>query len=120
MLVFRENLVKVVQAAHERMPWDIIILEGVRTIERQKELVAQGASQTMNSRHIPKADGLSRAVDIAPCPEGQPSWAWPLYHILADHMKEAAQELGQVIEWGGDWQNFKDGPHWQLPYKLYP
>lgn len=113
------DLVKVVTLASERMPWDIMIIEGVRTVERQKQLVAQGASRTMSSRHIPGIDGLAKAFDCAPAPDGQPSWAWPLYHVLAGHMKAAAEDLRQVIEWGGDWVSFKDGPHWQLPYGVY-
>lgn len=113
------DLVKVVKRAEIMMPWDILIIEGVRTVERQKELVKQGASRTMNSRHIPGIDGLAKAFDCAPAPDGQPSWAWPLYHILAGHMKAAATEMMQVIEWGGDWSSFKDGPHWQLPYGTY-
>ena len=32
----------------------------------------------------------------------------------------AAQSVGVPIEWGGDWTTFKDGPHFQLPWKTYP
>jgi peptidoglycan L-alanyl-D-glutamate endopeptidase CwlK len=35
-------------------------------------------------------------------------------------VKRAAQEVGVPVEWGGDWKSFKDGPHWQLPFKEYP
>lgn len=109
------HLVKVVNLAITRAPWDVAVIEGVRSIERQKQLVAQGASQTMDSRHIP-----GMAVDLAPAPDGQISWAWPLYYILAPLMKGAAKELNVPVEWGGDWITFKDGPHWQLPHKQYP
>ena len=112
-------MVKVVKHAEGLVPWDIMIIEGVRTVERQKQLVKQGASRTMNSRHIPGADGLAKAFDCAPAPEGQPSWAWPLYYVLAEVMKTSAAEMRQVIEWGGDWTSFKDGPHWQLPFGVY-
>ncbi len=99
---------------------DFTVLEVTRTLARQKELVAKGASKTMQSRHLPGADGKSRAVDIAPMDGGQVSWAWPLYFKLAPVVKQAAAELGIPIEWGGDWRSFKDGPHWQLPWKDYP
>jgi peptidoglycan L-alanyl-D-glutamate endopeptidase CwlK len=34
---------------------------------------------------------------------------------------EGAAVLEKVpIEWGGDWKSFKDGPHWQLPFRSYP
>lgn len=114
------KLVEIVNAASANLPWDVLIVEGVRSLDRQKQLVAQGASTTMRSRHIPSADGLSHAVDIAPAPDGQPSWAWPLYYTIADAMKAAAQQLGTPLEWGGDWHTFKDGPHWQLPWADFP
>jgi len=47
---------------------DCTVLEGVRTKERQEELVRTGMSQTMNSRHLEQNDGYSYAVDVAPYP----------------------------------------------------
>lgn len=115
-----DHLVKVLQIAADKAPWPLLVIEGVRTVERQKQLLAQGASKTMNSRHIPGADGLAKAIDVAPAPDGVASWAWPLYYKLAPLIKEAADEIGVEIEWGGDWASFKDGPHWQLPHSSYP
>jgi len=87
----------------------------MRTLARQKKLVASGASKTMNSRHL-----TGHAVDIAPLVGGKVSWEWPLYHRLAPIVKQAALDEGVRIEWGGDWRSFKDGPHWQLPWRDYP
>ncbi len=114
------DLQKVIKRAAALSSVDFTILEVVRTLARQKELFAKGASSTMKSRHLPGADGKSHAVDIAPLDGGQVSWAWPLYFKLAPIIKQAAQEVGVPIEWGGDWRTFKDGPHWQLPWKQYP
>jgi peptidoglycan LD-endopeptidase CwlK len=114
------DLRKVIERAAALSSLDFMILEVVRTIARQKELVAKGASKTMKSRHIPGADGFSHAVDIAPMDGGQVSWAWPLYNKLAPVIKQAAEDVGVPIEWGGDWRSFKDGPHWQLPWVNYP
>lgn len=94
---------------------DFMVLEGKRTLARQKELVAIGASHTMNSRHL-----TGHAVDLAPYIQGGISWHWPHYHHLAGWVKKAAEDMGVPIEWGGDWATFKDGPHWQLPWKEYP
>lgn len=94
---------------------DFAVTEGLRTRERQAELVRAGASQTMNSRHL-----TGHAVDLAAWVEGEVRWDWPLYHQLAAAMKQAADELGVVVEWGGDWTTFKDGPHFQLDWKHYP
>lgn len=114
------DLVKVIKRAAALSPIDFTVLEVLRTPARQRELVAKGASKTMKSRHLPGADGKSRAVDIAPMDGGQISWAWPMYHRLAPIIEQAAKEVGVPIEWGGRWRTFKDGPHWQLPWKDYP
>jgi peptidoglycan L-alanyl-D-glutamate endopeptidase CwlK len=52
--------------------------------------------------------------------DGEVRWDWPLYYKIADAMKKAAHELDVPLEWGGDWKSFKDGPHFQLPWKDYP
>ena len=109
------DLVKVVMRAIELTPVDFTVLEGLRTPERQKTLVAAGASQTLKSRHL---DG--HAVDLGAWVDEQVDWSWPLYHKIADAMKTAAADLKIPIEWGGDWSQFRDGPHWQLPWKEYP
>lgn len=114
------DLVRVIKRAALISHIDFTVLEVLRTVGRQKELVAKGASKTMKSRHLPGADGKSRAVDIAPMDGGQISWAWPMYHALAPIIKQAARDEGVPIEWGGDWRTFKDGPHWQLPWSKYP
>jgi len=102
------DLVSVVKLAIERSDVDFMVTEGLRTKERQKELVAAGASKTMNSRHI-----TGHAVDLAAYVNGI-RWDWPLYEKIAKAMKQAAYELNIKIEWGGDWKSFKDGPHFQL------
>lgn len=114
------DLVKVVERAIVVSSIDFTVLEGARTKERQAELLTAGATTTMNSRHIPGADGFARAVDLGALVGGKVRWDWPLYFKIADAMKLAAKELGIPLEWGGDWKKFKDGPHFQLPHKEYP
>jgi len=109
------DLVKVVKHAIEISLVDFTVLEGLRTIERQKAMFDAGASQTMNSRHL---DG--HAVDLGAWVDGQVDWSWPLYSKIATAMKTAAQELNIPIECGVDWKKFPDGPHFQLPWKDYP
>lgn len=108
------DLVKVVQHAIEISDVDFTVLEGLRSIERQRELVKAGASQTVKSRHL-----TGHAVDLAAWVDNQVDWSWPLYPKIADAMKKAAADLKIPIEWGGDWKQFKDGPHFQLPWKDY-
>lgn len=109
------DLVKIVKKAAEISDVDFMVTEGLRTVERQKQLVKAGASKTMKSRHL-----NGHAVDLAVLLNGKLSWDWPLYHKLAKIVKQAAAELSIPVEWGGDWRSFKDGPHWQLPWKQYP
>lgn len=109
------DLVRVVKRAISISPLDFTVIEGRRTIARQKELVVKGASRTMKSRHI---HGF--AVDIVPYVGGQVRWDWPLFDRIETVMKAAAKLENVKIEWGGDWVSFKDGPHWQLPSISYP
>lgn len=116
------DLVRVVHAAALITSVNFIVTEGVRTAARQRELVAKGAAQTMRSRHIPGSNqsNLACAIDLAAVVGTQVRWDWPLYDRLGIVMKMAANSVGVPIEWGGDWTTFKDGPHFQLPWKIYP
>lgn len=110
------RLVEIVKLAIQRTAVDFTVVEGVRTPERQRELVAQGASQTQNSLHLRQQDGYGHAVDLAPLVGGAIPWSdWEQFRRLADVVKACATELGTPVEWGGDWKSLKDGPHFQLP-----
>lgn len=105
-------MVAVVKLAISKSTQDFTVLEGIRNINRQRELVKTGKSTTMNSRHL-----TGHAVDLAPWPI---SWEWEGFYPIADAMKAAAEELDVNLEWGGDWKSFPDGPHFQLSRKTYP
>ena len=106
------DLVAVVKLAITLTEQDFSVGEGLRSVERQKTLVAAGKSTTMNSRHI-----TGHAVDLFPYPV---SWDWKYFYPIADAMKQAAKQLDVDLEWGGDWKSFPDGPHFQLSRKAYP
>jgi len=106
------DLVSVVERAIEITEQDYSVLEGLRSLEQQRINVEKGVSKTMNSRHL-----TGHAVDLVPYPV---SWDWEYFYPIADAMKQAAEELGVNIEWGGDWESFPDGPHFQLPWSEYP
>jgi peptidoglycan L-alanyl-D-glutamate endopeptidase CwlK len=110
------DLRKVMDRALQTSPLDFIVIEGLRTKDRQAKLVASGASKTMNSRHL-----TGHAVDLLPIGyDGKAAFDWPLYHKLAPAVKQAAKDLGVALVWGGDWKSFKDGPHFELDRKVYP
>lgn len=109
------DLVRVVERALTYSPHDFTITEGLRTVARQRELKAAGASQTMNSRHI-----TGHAIDFAVLVGGKVRWDWPLYGQVAEAFKRAAKELNVPIIWGGDWKSLRDGPHVELDRRKYP
>lgn len=109
------DLVEIAGLAAKNSKFDLWVVEGLRTPERQAKLVKTGKSQTNNSRHL-----TGHAIDLAPYVAGKLLWDWSYYNELAPIVKAAADELGTPIEWGGDWKSFPDGPHWQLPWANYP
>lgn len=105
------SLVEVIKLAKSRH--DFVVTEGLRTIERQKQLVAEGKSQTMNSNHL-----TGNAVDIY-CGSWEPKDFLP---ALVEIYK-AAQELGVKLRFGCNWSSnpedktatkFKDWPHVEM------
>ena len=117
------DLVRVVKRAITMTVVDFTVLEGVRSIERQRELFQVEATRTMDSRHL-----TGHAVDIGAWVFGEVSWHWPLYYKINKAMKLAMLEESVLLRWGGDWDNdgdyedetWRDGPHYELPRHLYP
>ena len=92
------DLIKVVKYAIGVTKVDFGVIEGIRTLEKQKELVAAGASKTMNSKHL---KGL--AVDLMAYIGGRGCWELKVYDDIADAMKQGAIEYGVPIVWGASW-----------------
>lgn len=97
------KLVQVVLLAATICPVDIAVIEGLRTIERQRDLVAQGKSKTMNSRHI-----IGQAVDLW---DGK-SWERSAFKPIIEAMEEAGRRLNVRLTGGYTWG--WDYPHWQI------
>ena len=107
------DMVAVVSKAIEITEVDFTVIEGIRNINRQRELVKAGKSTTLNSRHL-----TGHAVDMVPYPV---DWEdIDRFELMAEAMKEAAEELDIPIVWGGDWKSFYDAPHFELDRKKYP
>lgn len=127
------DLVGLILEASARCEIPFTVIEGLRTAERQRQLVASGASRTQNSRHL-----TGHAVDLWPLDAATnrplPSDAafkagsaqaraasnrlWADLRSIAAVVKQVAKERGVMIEWGGDWG--WDAPHFQLNRKQYP
>ena len=115
------DLIRVVRGAILHSKIDFVVVEGMRTLDRQKDLFAAGKSRTMRSRHL-----TGHAVDLAPMidvdGDGDLELSWDRNHFfpIVDAMRASAAAAGVLIEWGGDWKDFCDMPHWQLPWSKYP
>ena len=112
------DLIKVVEAVAQQ--FNIVVLEGVRTKERQQELFDTGKSKTLKSKHLIQTDGNGHAVDIAPDPI---DWSdREQFVALSFYAKGVASEMGIKLRIGTDWDgdlnikehSFFDGPHWEL------
>ena len=78
--------------------FDITVIEGLRSQERQNELVAQGKSKTKYGKHVE-----GKAVDIAPYPID-----WECrddFHYLGGFVRGIATSMGVKVRWGGDWDS---------------
>ena len=91
--------VKLVNVLNELIKiMDVTIIEGLRTQERQDELVAKGASKTKYSKHI-----QGKAVDLAPYPI---DWEdRERFHYMGGMVRGIGQQLNVNIRWGGDWDS---------------
>lgn len=108
------ELISVANRALSYQVIDMIVLPdgGVRTVKRQQELVAKGASKTLKSKHLIQKDGYGHALDLAPFPID-----WDdieRFRLVSVQMFKAAKELNVGIEWGGAWKSFPDFPHYQI------
>lgn len=114
------DLIKVIMAALVTSPYDFGIIEGKRSIERQRELFALGKSRTLNSRHL-----VGKAVDFDVFVDGAVTWDEKYYEAVSVAFKECAKELGIPVVWGGDFPKlyggtFVDSDHLELERHAYP
>lgn len=94
---------------------DISLIEGKRSLDRQKELKKTGATKTLESKHL-----KGEAIDLAPYPIDWENRERFIY--VAGIVKGIAFNLGIPIVWGGDWNNnfdlsdnnFDDLVHFEL------
>lgn len=89
----------------------IEVSEGLRDRGRQAELVSQGKSKTLNSRHL-----TGNALDVhIRNPDGSANWDFEAYRPVAEIAKQVAAEKGiPNLVWGGDWKTLRDGVHFEL------
>ena len=137
------DLYLVVRRAIDVTPVDFTVLEGLRSVSRQKEMMEQGKSRTMRSRHL-----TGHAVDVGAWVEGQIDWSWDFYPKIASAFREISIATHIPVVWGAVWDRtlselsddleaeitaYKkrqrargikkpliDGDHFELPRSVYP
>ena len=107
LITVEPKLQSVVRRAIELTRVDFGVIEGIRTVERQEELVAKGASKTMKSKHLE-----GKAVDLMAYIDGRGCWELNVYDEIADAMKQAAIEADVGLVWGAAW-NVDDIREWE-------
>ena len=124
------GLVRVASVALIASPFDFGVTEGLRSIERQRILFARGDSDTMHSKHLPNARGLSEAIDVmavgdlnrdgyTDAQDKTLTWDNDIYSAIAEAFRQASVALDIKIRWGGTFKRrngepFFDGPHFEL------
>lgn len=126
------DLAKVMRAAAQT-PQPFEVIYGLRTLAAERIAVSSGHSETLHSRHLPNAQGLACAVDVAALDHGKISFEAGheayFFGAIAVQITMAAKTLGIPIQWGGApvgaWtpgvvSTFRDFGHFQLPWAQYP
>lgn len=98
------NLIKVVHRTIEITEQDFTVVDGLRTLEEQKEYVRTGVSWTLKSFHLQQEDGFGHAVDLVPYINGKVRWELEPCYTIARAVRQAALDEGVPILWGGCWQ----------------
>lgn len=115
------DLLRLADAVLQAAPWPLRITEGMRTLARQRQLLAAKATKTLNSRHL-----TGHAIDVVPLIdldrdgkiETEELYNKRLYDVLIPIAKAEAERLGIAMVFGYDWG--WDSPHWELDRRIYP
>lgn len=96
-----------------KMGYDVMVYQGYRSIEEQDALYAQGrtkpGAKVTNARGGDSFHNYGVAIDIVFVVNGKPSWS-------NNHAWKTLGNVGKKhgFEWGGDWTDFPDRPHFQM------
>lgn len=121
-----EDLTKVVKQAIKVSTVDFCVVEGLRSVDRQKKLYAQGRTApgkivtwTMLSRHL-----SGHAVDLGAIVNGVLSYDEKWYTQIANAMLGSAASLNVPLKWGGTFRDKNGKPtpdlmHFELSKYFY-
>ena len=114
------DLLKVVARASEISDQDFQVVPGnggMRSKSMQRKLKEKGASRAVLGRHT-----FGYAIDLVPVDaKGRVDFEnLAGFDEIMRSMKQASEELGVPIDWGGSWKRLVDKPHFELNRKVYP
>ncbi len=105
---------KFIDDIEEKTDWSVEIISGLRTKERQKELLQENSKNASanKSRHV-----LGRAIDINLF---QKNWLWRI-RLKKFNSKKDWRNTGVVkisekygLLWGGSYRNYHDPVHFEI------
>lgn len=115
-----EKVRQLIKKAHKEGIF-IIITQGVRTIKEQEALYEKGRTKpgkiVTNARGGHSYHNFGLAIDYCVCDSvgGKliPNW-------YVDQRWKRVGSIGKTLglEWGGDWESFRDYPHFQYTFGL--
>ena len=93
---------------------DVSVIEGLRSVETQKQYLAIGVSKTMKSKHL-----VGKAVDLYPYPvprlqSGSIDSNSEKWNQLGGVVLTLARAMGIKVQWGGLWTSIIDKPHFEI------
>lgn len=103
-------------------PWEVVLLEGVRTEARQAALYAQGrtapGNKVTNAEHASDTPhGRGAALDLVPRIDGHTPWQTgqpnhELFMARLGVLGGIAVSMG--LTWGGNWHSLQDYDHVEI------
>lgn len=93
---------------------DFQVFEGLRRLERQRELFRNGVSGTLDSYHL-----TGHALDLVPIIAGRLQWQAPACIQIAIAMREAAVVFEVDMVWGAVWDRpLRELDPWRLEREI--
>ena len=87
---------------------------GLRTTKDQVALFTSGVSKC-DGRIKKSYHQTGRAIDVYAYIAGEgASWNKLQLSLVAAAMLQAASQLGYKLEWGGNWSDWQDYPHFEI------
>lgn len=125
-------IIEIIEEGIKDSPYDFGIPQygGLRTDQDQQELYAIGRTVDVGirkpvtyvdgvnkkSNHQAKEDGYGYAFDIYIYDHVKKKASWNVDKLsaVAIHLIKVAQKKGIELSWGGNWNRFKDYPHFEV------